>query len=285
MSPSILIVTGLSGSGKTVALNTLEDLGYYCTDNLPARLLESYLEHVLDRPESKVQRVALGIDARAGEEDLSHVADVIGRIKQKRGSVEVWFLTATDRALIRRYSETRRPHPLAEEKHSLPDVISRERTLLSSLHPVVTEFIDTSELNIYQLRRRLAEIIGTGERPLSLLIESFAYKRGVPADVDFAFDVRNLPNPHWEQGLRDLTGRDKPVAQYLAKATVATKMVQSIQDFITTYLPSFESSSRSYLTIGIGCTGGRHRSVFVAEQLYAHFRAQREHVLVYHREL
>ena len=279
----LIVVSGMSGSGKTIALRTLEDLDYYCVDNMPSALLPAFVAEVAQS--GLHQRLAVGIDVRNRAEDLNKLPQVLAGLAGAGIEHTLIFLDARDEVLFKRYSDTRRRHPLTGEGLSLSDAIARERKLLKPLASIADRVIDTAELNVHQLRRLIATELGMAGGPLSLLFESFAYKRGVPADADFVFDARCLPNPHWDVQLRPLSGRDAPVRQWLeAKAPVMEYLAQ-LRDFLDKWLPCFEAENRSYVTICVGCTGGRHRSVYLCERLAEHFRQSREQVLTFHREL
>ncbi len=281
---SLIVVSGMSGSGKSVALHTLEDLGYYCTDNLPLGLTESFVAHLANR-EQRFARVALGLDVRSQPEDLARLEQTLTTLREHVSHCQLLFLDASDETLIKRYGESRRPHPLAGEGGSLAQAINEERHLLAPLARQADQVIDTSAMNIHQLRRQICETIGIAEKAMTILLESFAFKRGVPPDADFAFDVRCLPNPHWQPELRPLTGREGPVQDYLAGQPLVPKMVDDIAQWLVSWLPEFEQDQRRFLTIAIGCTGGKHRSVYVAEQIAERLRQDREQVFTYHREL
>ncbi|MFK7955697.1 MAG: RNase adapter RapZ [Lysobacterales bacterium] len=280
----LVIVTGLSGSGKSVAMTTLEDLGYFCIDNLPLGLINALLDHNESR-QDPLPRIALGLDVRGQQKSLRTLGDILSEVRRRMPSTSIFFLTADDPTLLKRYSETRRPHPLHHEDQSLSEDISRERKLLSPVADHADFTIDTSLLSVHQLRREICNELGAGDRPTILLIESFAFKRGVPPDVDFAFDVRCLPNPHWQLELRPLTGRQQEVKDYLSGHAQVNTLVADFCACLERWLPQFEADNRSYLTVGIGCTGGKHRSVYVADAIANHFGQLREHVLTYHREL
>lgn len=280
----LVIVTGLSGSGKSVAMSTLEDLGYFCIDNLPLGLISALLDHNADRPDP-LPRIALGLDVRGQRQSLRTLVGTLSETRSRVPDTRIFYLTANDATLLKRYSETRRPHPLHHDNQSLAEDIARERELLNPVAEYADFNIDTSTLSVHQLRREICNELGAGERPTILLIESFAFKRGVPADVDFAFDVRCLPNPHWEPALRPLTGRQQEVKDYLAGHEQVGELVDDFCACLTRWLPRFEADNRSYLTVGIGCTGGKHRSVYVADAIADYFSTSRPHVLTYHREL
>ncbi|MBV8636016.1 MAG: RNase adapter RapZ [Burkholderiaceae bacterium] len=284
----IIIITGISGSGKSVGLNALEDAGYFCVDNLPPSLLRAL---VATRIEEGADTLAVAMDARSAS-SLAGLPDDIARLKQEGHDVKVLFLTAKTESLVARFSETRRSHPLSHRIRSdqgpsdvptLLECILREREMLSAVEGI-GHVIDTSGLSANKLRAWIKELVETTYTPLTLLFESFAFKFGVPLDADLVFDVRVLPNPFYDTALRPLTGRDAPVQSFLkAQDNVAT-LIADIRGFIEKWLPSFKNDNRSYLTVAIGCTGGQHRSVYVAEQLAAHFGAS-ERVILRHREL
>ncbi|HSN01069.1 MAG TPA: RNase adapter RapZ [Rudaea sp.] len=273
----------MSGSGKTIALRALEDLDYYCVDNLPGALLPAFVAEAM---RARVHpRLAVGIDVRNRPQDLNQLPAILADLAQRGVEYRLIFLDARDEVLLKRYSDTRRRHPLTGSGVSLGEAIARERKLLEPVVAIAERRVDTGDLNVHQLRRLIATELGMAGGPLSLLFESFAYRRGVPVDADFVFDARCLPNPHWEAPLRPLSGRDAAVrAWFEGKAEVGQYLAQ-VRDFLEAWLPRFESEYRSYVTICIGCTGGRHRSVYLAELLAAHFRAEREQVLTFHREL
>jgi RNase adapter protein RapZ len=284
-SNRLIVVSGLSGSGKTIALRTLEDLDYYCVDNLPSALLPAFVAAVAQAQPGLHQRLAVGIDVRNRAEDLNKLPQVLAALGQQGIEHQLIFLDARDDVLFKRYSDTRRRHPLTGEGLSLSDAIARERKLMRPLSSIAERVIDTSDLNVHQLRRLIATELGMAGGPLSLMFESFAYKRGVPADADFVFDARCLPNPHWDAQLRPLSGRDAAVRKWLEDKPEVGQYLGQVRDFLDAWLPRFEAENRSYVTICVGCTGGRHRSVYLCERLAEHFRATREQVLTFHREL
>ncbi|HEX7047804.1 MAG TPA: RNase adapter RapZ [Gammaproteobacteria bacterium] len=280
----IIFLSGLSGSGKTVALHMLEDLGYTSLDNFPIRLLRDYVAQEVGR--STNRRIAIGVDARAGYDDLQILPAIASELREAGIDCEVIFLTSDDDTLVRRYSETRRRHPLAQEEGSVSEAIQEERAVLSNIAEHADLKIDTTHLNVHDLReiiRHRLKLDGGGE--LSLMFMSFGYKNGVPRDADFVFDLRCLPNPHWENALRPLTGRDAAVVDYLHERDSVVKLREDIIDFLDKWIPCFEGADRSYLTIALGCTGGRHRSVYMAEQLAAYFGRKHPKVLVRHSSL
>jgi len=275
----LVIVTGLSGSGKSIALKVLEDSGYYCVDNLPAQLLRETVDFLRD---SGSERVAISIDVRSGS-SLLQLPDLLEKMKSSDLETHIVFLDATAETLVKRFSETRRRHPLAEHDRTLTESIELERELLERVG-TLGHRIDTSELNPNTLRNWVRDLLALGDTGLVLLFQSFGFKHGIPLDADFVFDVRCLPNPHYDPQLRDFTGRDANVIAFLSANRDVQDMVAHIRDYIERWLPCFVRDNRSYLTVAIGCTGGRHRSVYFAEQLSAHFGKSRQ-VLVRHREL
>jgi RNase adapter protein RapZ len=284
--PPLIIVSGLSGSGKSVALRTLEDIDCYCVDNLPSELLPQFVKSIAEGSRTPA-RLAVGIDVRNREQDLGHLPHALAEVGGMGFQHQLVFLDTADQVLLKRYSETRRRHPLSQDGLPLADAVALERRLLRPLVAIADRVIDTSELNIHQLRRLIVTELGMGMNPgLSILLESFAYRRGVPADADFVFDARCLPNPHWDPRLRPLSGRDGPVRDYLDAQTMVSDFYVQIARFLDNWLPCFESDNRSYVTIAIGCTGGRHRSVYMTERLAEHLRSGgRQQVVTFHREM
>ena len=283
-SQDVIIVSGMSGGGKSTALNALEDLGYYCIDNLPGAMLPYFGPQISANPEL-YKKVALGIDARSRESDLQVVLDWMASLQDSGFKCKLLFITADKAVLIKRFSETRRRHPLTGSDKTLPDAIENESRLLEPLRRHAHQVIDSSKTNIHQLRRQVWNFVDRGSSGLTIVLQSFAFKQGVPQDVDFMFDARILPNPHWQDNLRDLTGKDEAVKSWLENDQQVLKMTQDIQQFMTTWLPAFQNAQRSYVTIGIGCTGGKHRSVYLAEELANSLRNEHENVLVHHREM
>ena len=283
----LLIVSGLSGSGKSVALHTLEDEDFYCIDNLHMGLLPAFVKQLLSPGLKLYDKAAVGIDARSGIEDLARFPQIVAEIESSGLDVEIIFLQADVETLITRFGETRRKHPLTREGLPLVEAIHLERSLLEAIASRADLKIDTTRTNVHQLRALIRERIRTSvNSSLSLLFQSFGYKHGVPPDADYVFDARCLPNPHWEPELRDLTGRDLQVIDYLRHHSEVEELLLSIRDFLTRWIPCYEAENRSYLSISIGCTGGRHRSVYLAERLAAYFKeAGHENVSVRHREL
>jgi UPF0042 nucleotide-binding protein len=276
----LVLISGLSGSGKSVALNALEDAGYYCVDNLPVKLLP---ELVAFLTQAGYSRVALSMDVRSGEA-LDALPQHLSSLRDAGTDVKVLFLDAKNDTLIQRFSETRRRHPLGDGARTLPESIARERELLEDIASL-SHHIDTSELSPHVLRNWVREFVQVPTAGLTLLFQSFAYKHGIPLDTDMVFDVRCLPNPHYDPRLRPFTGRDAPVIEFCESDPAVQKMLEDIRRFVADWLPCFDRDSRSYLTVAIGCTGGRHRSVYLSETLAAYFRERHARVLVRHREL
>ena len=283
MGSSVVIVSGISGGGKSTALNALEDLGYYCIDNLPAAMLPGFGPQISANPEL-YKKVALGIDARSRETDLQVVIDWIEKLRANGFDCKLIFVTADKSVLIKRFSETRRRHPLTRQGQVLPDAIESEKKLLEPLRRFADQVIESSNTNIHQLRRQVWNCIDRRSGGMTIVLQSFAFKRGVPQDVDFMFDARILPNPYWEDDLKSLTGKDKTVQQWLESNQEVVNMTADIQAFMHAWLPAFQNAQRSYVTIGIGCTGGKHRSVYLAEKLASTLCNEHENVLVHHRE-
>ena len=282
---TVVIVSGLSGSGKSVALKTFEDLDYYCVDNLPVELLPAFVR-TLVRDDGLPERMAVGIDVRSRHSDLSRLSEWRAAAASLGVDAQLLFFEADDEILLRRYADTRRRHPLSRLGLSLPQAIASERALVQPLRQEADAVIDTSALNVHQLRRQVITGFALEHSPgLSLLFESFAYKRGVPEEADFVFDARVLPNPHWDPELRPLTGRDPRVRDYLDTQPEVEAYAGQVAAFLDTWLPKLRSDTRAYVTVAFGCTGGKHRSVYLAERLAAHARAQGwNEVATYHRE-
>ncbi len=282
--PPLVIVSGLSGSGKSMALNTFEDLGYYCVDNLPAELLPEFVRRILAN-QNAPEKIAIGIDARSLG-DLADVPEALSQIGAQGLDTRLLFFETRDEVLLRRYADTRRRHPLSHLGLVLADAISLERQALKPLRQIADRVLDTSDLNVHQLRRHILTEYGLSGAGLSLLFESFAYRRGLPPEADFVFDARVLPNPHWDARLRPLSGRDADVRGYLEAQPEVADYVAQVQGFLDTWLPRLRSETRSYVTVAFGCSGGRHRSVYLAERLARHCRETGwAEVAVHHREL
>lgn len=280
----LVIVTGLSGAGKSIALDTLEDLGFYCVDNLPIPLLPALADE-FRKNANRNRLYAVGIDARSNPQQLRQLPELLQTLKTQGFEYEIFYLDADDDILIQRYSETRRKHPLTEATSSLPKAIQVERSLLAPLMEQADLRIDTSSTHIHQLRAILHDRFQHRHKDrLSLQFMSFGFKYGTPNDADFIFDVRCLPNPHWQPELRDLTGRDDKVVNFLEHSAMVLDMKADILAFLEKWITAFEREGRSYLTIALGCTGGRHRSVYMAEALAAHFTEGNHSVSLRHRQ-
>jgi UPF0042 nucleotide-binding protein len=282
----LVIISGHSGSGKTSALNILEDVGFTCIDNLPASLLQSLITQLNSNTNHEELNIAVGIDARNLVGDLSKIPEILNIIEADGVSVSVIFLYARRSDLLRRYSETRRRHPLSSETIGLKEAIDLEKQLLSPISDIADRSIDTSRLTLHQLRDLVKNtVVPNNPEHMSILFESFGFKRGVPSDSDFVFDVRCLPNPYWKQQLKNQTGNDEGVIEFLESQVEVASMLADIIGFLTRWIPQFQQNNRSYLTISIGCTGGQHRSVYLANRLYEHFSTQHPFVQVAHKEL
>ena len=282
----LIIVSGLSGSGKSVALDALEDIGFYCIDNIPAALLGGLIDQTVAARDALYDNMAVGVDARNRAADLESLPDLLRSLKDKGISHEIVFLHAENQVLLKRYRETRRKHPLRKADMSLQDAIERERELLGPITYSADLVIDTTASSIYELRALLHRRLGTREdNELSIQIESFGFKHGVPFDADFVFDVRCLPNPYWDPDLRPLNGKDVKVASFLEGHAITRKMRDDIISFLRNRIPEHLEHNRNYLTIAIGCTGGQHRSVYLAEKITGDLQLEFDDVLVRHNEL
>lgn len=282
---NFFLVSGLSGSGKSIALQALEDLGYYCIDNLPANLLSRFAEEVMKQGEEGTTDCAVSIDSR-NREFLRSLPENLEALKYLGLNYKILFLEADEETLVRRFSETRRKHPLTDQRTALTEGIRREKELVEPLATAAARRINTSNVTPQELRGLVRDFAGReiGES-LTLLFESFGYKHSVPRDADFVFDARCLPNPYWEEELKPLTGLDDEVRKFLEKSQRVEEMIRQISDFIDYWLPAFQEEYRSYITVAIGCTGGQHRSVYLVERLARHFRERFGEVSVRHREL
>ena len=282
----LIIVSGLSGSGKSVALHLLEDIDFYCVDNIPAALLKPFISHTIRGTDEVYPQTAVGLDARNRPNEIDTIPALVGELRRSGISCEVLYLHASDEVLLKRYAETRRKHPLVTAEVSLREAIACERRLLEPITIAADLVIDTSNMGVHALRERIRERIDRRrDGRLALMFESFGYKHGIPGDADFVFDVRSLPNPYWEESLRHLTGRDAQVVEYLAGHDSVRTMIAALAEFLTQRIAEFAQANRSYLTIAIGCTGGQHRSVYIAEQLAQHFRPRYPQVLTRHDSL
>ncbi len=281
----MMVISGLSGAGKSVALHTLEDEGYLCVDNLPISMLVDLAKKMSADADSYGQ-VAVGIDARGEADPLDQFESVIMQVNSLGVETQVIFLDARDDILITRFSETRRKHPLSKHGAPLQTAIETERALLGRVEQIADVGIETSNLNLHQLREIMHKrVLGLNRKPLNILLQSFGFKHGPPYGTDFIFDVRCLPNPYWSTALRPLTGRDQPVAEFLEEHELVGAMVDNISEFFLNWTPIFEAENRSYLTISIGCTGGRHRSVYVVEQIFKRVNSKIDQITIKHREI
>lgn len=282
----LIIVSGLSGSGKTVALHVLEDLGYYCIDNLPATLLKAAVDEVRSRGKESARLLAVGVDARARAEDLQSLPELLRELRRENVQTEIIFLRANEEILLQRYSESRRRHPLAEQGGELHAAIQSEREILAEIHNCADLVIDTSPISIYELADIIRGRVDRRESDtLSVLVQSFGFKYGIPADADFVFDLRSLPNPYWTTKLRGLTGLDDEVIDFLNEQPVFMEMFNDIVEFLARWIPHYKDAHRGYLTVGIGCTGGQHRSVCMTEKLGAALQKIHDPVLIRHNSL
>ena len=285
-SKRLIIVSGLSGSGKTVALHSLEDHGFYCIDNLPISFLTEFAQLATASDAPLYRLVAVGIDARNPAAALLQFPEVVEAIRNAGVTPELTFIEASDEVLLKRFSETRRKHPLSSGQISLADALVRERELLAPIAEYADLRIDTSHTHVHALREMIrARVARDDLSSLSLQIMSFGFKHGVPPDADFVFDVRCLPNPHWQAGLRDSTGCDPEVVEFLRKSPLVGEMTVAITKFLQEWIPRFSDDNRSYLTVALGCTGGRHRSVYMAEQTAAVLQSRSQRVIVHHRDM
>jgi RNase adapter protein RapZ len=286
MSMRLIIVSGLSGSGKSVALHMLEDVDFYCVDNIPAALLKPFISHTVRGMGDTYPRTAVGLDARNRSNEIETIPALVGELRRSGIDCEVLYLHAADEVLLKRFAETRRKHPLVTGDVSLREAIASERKLLEPIIAAADWVIDTSNMGVHALREIIRERVDRRtEGRLSLMFESFGYKHGLPGDADFVFDVRSLPNPHWEHALRHLTGRDPAVIEYLSGFASVRSMINDLTVFLEQRIREFSGANRSYLTIAVGCTGGQHRSVYIAERLAEHFRKSQPQVLTRHASL
>ena len=281
----LTIISGRSGSGKSTVLNILEDNGYYCIDNLPAALLPSLAERVT-ADDAAIPLLAVSIDARNVSADLARVPDIIADLRQSDLETEIIFLDANSQTLLKRFSESRRKHPLTNDQISLREAIDRESELLEPLSLLANLSIDTSTMSLHTLREAVkTRVVENKSASMALLFQSFGFKNGVPVDADIVYDVRCLPNPYWDTALRPLNGLDPKVQAYLGGQAEVKEMLADITEYLDKWLPRFEQNNRSYMTVAVGCTGGQHRSVFLCEKLGEHFNGRVKNILVRHREL
>ena len=282
----LIIVSGLSGAGKTVVLNTLEDLSYYTIDNLPLSLLNTLIEQFSEKDNELARQIVIGIDARNSHDDFSSLPKMIASLREQNISAELIFIEANDEVLTKRFSETRRKHPLSTESVSLTDAIKHEREIIGALAEAADLCVDTSHMQLRELREIVRRRVDQRKKArLSLQFMSFGYKNGIPKDADFVFDLRCLPNPYWKKNLRQYSGKDKPVIEFLSSQDTVGKMLNDLEHFLTYWIPQFEADSRSYLSIAFGCTGGHHRSVFITEQLATKFKDANKKIIIRHRDL
>jgi UPF0042 nucleotide-binding protein len=282
----LIVISGRSGSGKSTCLHVLEDMGFYCVDNLPASLLGTLTENLSNNLEPDIQDVAVSIDARNILDDLTKFPDIFKNLDPEKIDRQVIFLDADDNTLLKRFSETRRKHPLTGKDIGLIEAIRKERELLAPIITLANLTIDTSTLSFHQLRDSVKNRVASNEDDsMAVQFQSFGYKNGVPVDADIVFDIRCLPNPYWIVHLRGLTGLQPEVIEYLDSQADVQEMYNDIKDFLATWFPRYEANNRSYITIAIGCTGGQHRSVYMCEQLKSHFNRDRLNVQVRHKEI
>ncbi len=282
----LIVISGRSGSGKSTALQALEDVGFYCIDNLPALLLPELVNQMMADSDHPAQ-LAVSIDARNRHSDLQRFPHIFDQLRNRRElCCEVLFLDSAEATLLKRYSATRRKHPLSDNTQGLQEAISYERHLLEPLADLADIRIDTTRLSLYELRDSIKlRVAQRQEQSLSIQFESFGFKHGIPLDVDITYDVRCLPNPYWIPELRGHTGLEQPVIDFLDREADVQAMLDDIIQFLVKWLPAFEKNNRSYITIGIGCTGGQHRSVYISERLASHFRLSMDNIHIRHREL
>ncbi len=282
----LIIVSGLSGSGKSVALHMLEDLDFYCIDNIPAALLKPFIAHTVRSPEPAYARTAVGLDARNRPSEIASVPALTEELRRSGIACEILFLHADEDVILNRYGETRRKHPLSRDDVSLREAIAAERRLLEPVTDAADLVIDTTRMSIHELRELIRNRIeARSEGRLSIMFESFGYKHGLPGDADFVFDARTLPNPYWEPALRALTGRDEEVVRFLQSHAAVEKLLSDITQFLEARIPDYRRNNRGYLTVAIGCTGGQHRSVYLVERLAQTFAARYPHVMARHNAL
>lgn len=280
-----MLVSGLSGSGKSVALNTLEDLGYYCADNLPISMIECFITEI-SQATTPVEGIAVGIDVRNLSTQIAYLSKILDSLNEQGIKYQILFLQCNNQTLLKRFSETRRRHPLSDANTSLQEAINTEQALLEPIAGEADMLIDTSHTNVHQLRDLVRQRIAySQDESMSLLFESFGYKQGVPSDADFVFDARCLPNPYWDEQLRDFTGQDSVVIEFLEKQPQVIAMRDQLENYLATWIPEFARASHSYLTVAIGCTGGKHRSVYLIEELARRFRDHHPNLVVRHRDL
>jgi len=282
----LVVVTGLSGAGKTVVLRSLEDMEFYCVDNMPINMLPQLVQHINSDPEF-YPKVAVGIDVRSTNQSLNEFEYLVSGIDQTQIITKVLYLSADEKTILKRYNETRRRHPLSTHvnSYSLTEAISIENELMSPIRQESDLVIDTTQLTAQQLKQQIWQIMSQPNEHVSVIIKSFAFKRGVPFDADFVFDARCLPNPYWQPELRSLTGRDAAVQDYLASQDTVDDYLKDLSYFCKKWIKQFEANDRSYITIAIGCTGGQHRSVYLVEALHKFLQEKSIKNMKQHREL
>ena len=282
----LVIISGVSGSGKSVALHVLEDLGFYCIDNIPVALLRSFIDEILPRRDTAFENVGIGLDARNRPSDIAEVPALVEKLRADGLTCEIIFLQTDNKVLLSRFSETRRKHPLTDRNTNLEEAIAKERELLGPIINSAELVIDTSRMTVYALREQIRERVAPRTPgAVSILIESFGYKHGLPANADFVFDVRCLPNPYWEPQLRPLSGKDGAVKTFLDSQPMVQEMVDAIAAFLEEWIPRYQDFQRAYLTVAIGCTGGMHRSVYVAEAVAKRLAAKHTNIRTHHNEV
>ncbi|MBA55814.1 MAG: RNase adapter RapZ [Pseudomonadales bacterium] len=281
----LVVISGRSGSGKTTALHVLEDIGYYCVDNLPVTLLRALMGELATRTEPKIETVAIGIDARNSVTQLEKLPNVLRELSADGVESQVIYLDAGNETLMKRFSETRRRHPISNDTNTLMEAIEREREMLNPVAGSASLIIDTSNLTLHELRDQIKVRVARSQEGMAILFQSFGFKNGIPSDSDLVFDVRCLPNPHWITALRNQTGLDAGVQEFLQGHPPVKEMVEDLITYLEKWLPRFAANNRSYMTIAVGCTGGQHRSVYITEQLTEHFKARISNVQARHRDL
>lgn len=282
----LLIVSGLSGSGKSVALRLLEDLDFYCVDNLPVRLLHAFVTEMAAQQDYDFENIGVGVDVRSHHSDMTEIPELVKDLRRSGISIEMIFLQADENVILKRFRETRRKHPLTDPQTSLEEAIDKERELLGPIQQSSDLIIDTSAMNVYELREQIRNrVAARDESSVSIQIESFGYKHGLPANADFVFDVRCLPNPYWHPGLQTLSGTDKAVVDFLDAQPLVQQMIDDIARFLESWLPHYKDFQRAYLNIAIGCTGGQHRSVYIAEAVASRLAEANVKIRVRHNEL
>jgi UPF0042 nucleotide-binding protein len=281
----LTIISGRSGSGKSTVLHILEDRGYYCIDNLPASLLPALADRI-SNGDAHLSDIAVSIDARNISADLQQAPEIISELQARELSTEIIFLDANSQTLLKRFSESRRKHPLSNESTDLREAIDIESALLESISMMANLVIDTSNMSLHQLRDLVKNrLLESSETNMALLFESFGFKNGIPVDADLVYDVRCLPNPYWDTALRSLTGLDADVAKFLDSQDEVQEMIDDIRAYLEKWLPRYESNNRSYITVAVGCTGGQHRSVYIGEKLKKYFSSKIKNVQIRHRDL